>query len=484
MALSDEQFRLILDLANNSKNVEELSAKIAAMGVGTERAAKLADEVWASNIRSLRNYVVTTEQATTATATLGRSTANAGMASLQASYAIQDFTSQLGTRGLAGALAAVQNNIPLILMNLGGPAGLVGLISVATVGAGLLYENYDKLAQLWGSGKTEEETQRLKDMGEQIEKNKTAMEGLLKTLRPEQREGAANLKKAVEAFGGKEVENAVKAALVREYGSFGDDSKLIHDKFTVAEALQAKLSPNSPIGQKVAAAMKGRIEPGADTAHARNLIANVLSGQPDAQAEMRKIMGAGQGGDIGQIITGGKTPDEQWKIQKKVLADQAKMMAEAPDKAKAKLDAENKIRQELTEQGIEQQLAGEERARADRRNVQQKQNRREAQQQQEALKRQREHFQETALEHKIDPGMQARLMARKEAVQRQGVMDLMNNLLPVSSNPQEFALQAQTLFNQNLMTQNQLRIAKLMALSRQIQMQQQNIPNVMSGFGP
>ena len=39
-----------------------------------------------------------------------------GMSMMATSYAVQDFTSQLDTRGLAGAISAVQNNIPGMLM--------------------------------------------------------------------------------------------------------------------------------------------------------------------------------------------------------------------------------------------------------------------------------------------------------------------------------------------------------------------------------
>jgi hypothetical protein len=45
-------------------------------------------------------------------------------------------------------------------------------------------------------------------------------------------------------------------------------------------------------------------------------------------------------------------------------------------------------------------------------------------------------------------------------------------------------LSAQMLFNQGQITENQMRAAKRMYDARKIAQQQQQIPNVMSGFGP
>lgn len=68
-----------------------------------------------------------------------------GQGMLQASYAVQDFTSQLGTQGLGGALAAIQNNIPGILMGLGVSGGLAGALSLVSVAAGALVPIFEKL---------------------------------------------------------------------------------------------------------------------------------------------------------------------------------------------------------------------------------------------------------------------------------------------------------------------------------------------------
>src|SRR5690348_11468088 len=82
---------------------------------------------------------------------------------VQTSYVVQDFTSQLGTRGLSGALMAVQNNIPGLLASFGTTGGLAGVLSVVAVSAGVVYENWDKIATLWRDGETLKEAERQKE---------------------------------------------------------------------------------------------------------------------------------------------------------------------------------------------------------------------------------------------------------------------------------------------------------------------------------
>jgi hypothetical protein len=62
---------------------------------------------------------------------------NMGRGVLQASYAVQDFTSVLsGGGGLSRAIGSVQNNIPVLLSGLGLGAGLAGTVSLVSVGLG------------------------------------------------------------------------------------------------------------------------------------------------------------------------------------------------------------------------------------------------------------------------------------------------------------------------------------------------------------
>ncbi len=64
--------------------------------------------------------------------------ANLGRGVLQTSYAVQDFTAVLsGGGGLSRALGSVQNNIPVLLEQLGMSAGLAGTVSLVSVGLGV-----------------------------------------------------------------------------------------------------------------------------------------------------------------------------------------------------------------------------------------------------------------------------------------------------------------------------------------------------------
>jgi len=96
--ISDEKIRLILDLVKGGQTDEAIKS-LEKFRTNVKDAGKDLDET-------------TNKQK------------GLGQSALQASYTIQDFTSQLGTRGLAGALGAVQNNIPGILASMGAGAGL------------------------------------------------------------------------------------------------------------------------------------------------------------------------------------------------------------------------------------------------------------------------------------------------------------------------------------------------------------------------
>jgi len=93
-----------------------------------------------------------------------------GSTVLYASYAVQDFTSQLGTRGLAGAFGAIQNNIPQVLIGLGAGAGFTGIASVAAVAAGVLAEKLMKT--------NEQITESTKKLQEQAEAAKKAVDAM------------------------------------------------------------------------------------------------------------------------------------------------------------------------------------------------------------------------------------------------------------------------------------------------------------------
>lgn len=212
-----------------------------------------------------------------------------GRGMLQASYAVQDFTSVLGTQGLGRALAAVQNNIPGLLMALGPGAGVAGAVSVITVGAGLLYENWDKIARLWGQGQTEEEAKRMRELAKATEQAVEAGKRLAATLPPEQRQTQGNLKRAVDAFGGEAVLKELQAALVAKSGSFGAE---------------------------------------ADRAMAQTLFNRLNRGDRSAEALLGDL---DLRGGVGQVLRGGKTPAEERRERNAVLDKQARERREAAE---------------------------------------------------------------------------------------------------------------------------------------------------------
>ncbi|MEM9235185.1 MAG: hypothetical protein AAGB14_00300 [Verrucomicrobiota bacterium] len=85
-----------------------------------------------------------------------KSTRNAGFAALEASRAFEDM--QYGIRG-------VLNNIPGLVMSLGGTAGVAGAASFAAVAASLLVP---KLRELFGTA--EEDSEALDELAERLEK--------------------------------------------------------------------------------------------------------------------------------------------------------------------------------------------------------------------------------------------------------------------------------------------------------------------------
>ena len=109
-----------------------------------------------------------------------KSTMQLGGAFQTTAFAAQDFASQLGTRGLGGAIGAVQNNIPTLVTQIGGKsaAGLAGAIGIATVAAGLLYDNWDKVAAFWSPA----EVAKLPTLGEGLDGIAKSLKGINKEI--------------------------------------------------------------------------------------------------------------------------------------------------------------------------------------------------------------------------------------------------------------------------------------------------------------
>lgn len=188
---NDEIIRLVLDLVNTQdpaevarkldqlkRNVqgvadtyEVLERQVGEYEVAEGKAANAMDEAVRKAVEETQARRALNEVLATTVVTTTDGQGKMGRAILQTSYAVQDFTSQLGNQGLVGALNAVQNNITGILSGMGAGAGLAGVVSVVAVGAGLAYQNWDKLASAFADTR-----QRLPEL-------KEGFEGLKDTLK-------------------------------------------------------------------------------------------------------------------------------------------------------------------------------------------------------------------------------------------------------------------------------------------------------------
>jgi hypothetical protein len=146
--MADERIKLELDLNQFTASAKEGTHALQTMHTVADQnvvpALKKVDDAAQQAAAAKRNF---------------------GSTVLYASYAVQDFTSQLGTRGLAGAFAAIQNNIPQILVGLGVGGGLTGILSVAAVALGAFS---DKLIAMPEDAKKAADA--LKDLKEKADK--------------------------------------------------------------------------------------------------------------------------------------------------------------------------------------------------------------------------------------------------------------------------------------------------------------------------
>lgn len=203
--MDSDRIQLILDLGHSTEDAKQLSAALQTMKVD---AAAVGVEMGA----------------------VGGSTRNLGSTVLQTSYAIQDFTSQLGTRGLGGALSAVQNNIPGILTGLGATGGLAGAASAAAIAVGLLYENWDKVIGLFQDTTLADQVKKMKELAEATEAVNAANEKIAKSVKgTDQTDRASAFRKALADYGGGE-------KLLNEVAPPG-----AHDRATFADAIAKAL---------------------------------------------------------------------------------------------------------------------------------------------------------------------------------------------------------------------------------------------------
>lgn len=346
--MSDERIGLELDLGKTIAVVEDVRRQLELYRTSVKTTAdsyevlerqvgeyevlerrvaettRVVVQAQAAQLDMLEQLGIRTEVATDAAGRAGRSLGrdgDFGRGVMQASFAVQDFTSVLGTQGLGRAIGSIQNNIPILATALGAGAGLAGVVSIVSIGVGLLIDNWGRLTGAWDGGETKKETERQKELAKAIEATADAAEKLARTHPREQREEESALKKAVDEFGGAAVLKELQAALVAAKGSFGAE---------------------------------------ADRKMARNFFGNLMQGDRRAWDHLRDL---DLRGDVGQVLRGGPTPREvgaaRDREQKRLEAEwkrreeEKKKEEERIDREKARLDAA------LTAQGLANERAAD-----------------------------------------------------------------------------------------------------------------------------
>ena len=215
--MDDATIRLILDLGTSGANVAQVRQELERLKTAASSVSdtyevlavsghgyELVEQRLDNSVEALIDDLVReanaldqvereTIQTTAAKDKMARSSHALNSVIVQTGYAVQDFTSQIGTGGLGAALNAVANNLPIILVGLGVGGGLATVAAVATAAVGTLYSTSGKLVQLWQGGQTEEEAkameklaQATKDANEQLVKSVEAVEGSEVTKRKSQ----------------------------------------------------------------------------------------------------------------------------------------------------------------------------------------------------------------------------------------------------------------------------------------------------------
>ena len=319
--MTDETIRLILDMGQSGANVAQVRAELDKLKGSVQTTADTYDvlERQVGEYEVMERRVIETTQVvvqaqaiqgsvleqlgirfgTTAIAAgeVGQSmgkTGQFGRGIQQASYAVQDFTSVMGTQGLGGAFRSIQNNIPIMLASLGAGQGLAGILSIVSVGVGLLIDNWGSLTGMWNKEETKKEADRQKDLAESIENTRKAAEKLAGTHPAEQREEESGLKRAVQEFGGPAVMKELSEAL-KTRGDFG---------------------------------------PEANQAMAKNFFANLMQGDRKAFGLLQELP---LRGEVGEVLRGGRTPREQEQIDRARAARESQQL-EAAKEAAAKRD--------------------------------------------------------------------------------------------------------------------------------------------------
>ncbi len=327
--MANEKIRTELDLENvgyleHVQQVKQADNELTQSFQGVEQAATLASH-------------------SVDTATLSH--VHFGRGVMQASYAIQDFTSVLGNQGFIGALNSIQNNIPLILTSLGAGAGLAGIISILSVGIGLLVSNFGKLTEGWKDGQTEAETKRMKDLAEAIDHAREAGKKFLDQQAEEAKTPQKALERAETMFGGEAVRK------ILESGSL--DTTLISMGWNPATGAAAPGSkPGEPrLYEDLVKMMRGEqgvaawAKPYLDEVRkvVETAVGQMRAGDQRAVGQVHSMIGEGDQ-DIRRVLRGEETAAEQRvRLAKEAEAHRAQRPTQTPEELQAEIERQNRL---------------------------------------------------------------------------------------------------------------------------------------------
>lgn len=216
----DEIQRLIMQVEGEAK-VERLTKDLEAQ----MKAMKGLEAQYKDGRITMAQYTVTMEKMAQAAMPIARDLGtaqkgvrNMGSVLMQAGYIVDDFTAGLNQRGLAGALANVQNNIPGFLLSLGKGAGLAGVVGIAGVAVSQLVQHWGDIKKLWEDGSTEKEIERQKELQKAVDGTRKALDAQIDALRKAEHAGkpeqAEIVHAAIDQAGG--VDEVLKQVTAKE----------------------------------------------------------------------------------------------------------------------------------------------------------------------------------------------------------------------------------------------------------------------------
>ncbi len=322
MAISEEQFRLALELTGtdsihaavlelermiqaakaSGNQIDALSLtmlqyKLAIDSESTALDAEVAALVESTAAHKAMSMMIEEAalSAKTAVPIIGgdnKGQSGLGRSALQASYAFQDFTSQLGSGpgGFARALGSIQNNIPGILMGFGVGGTVIAGVSLLSVMVGALVTNWDSLIK----GMSSDAIKKAKDDLEALAKKVDDFNALLGKPTRAEAAGAKIIQEAIQE--GDPARIARNAA--RALGASGKGETMTAQEKADLDTYQKQLEfAQANLGERGIASAQGSLDQARQAVRDRLAAANLKTVQA-------AIVDLGAGGEAGRKARG------------------------------------------------------------------------------------------------------------------------------------------------------------------------------------